>query len=288
MTAGVRSALFPAPNAAGSLYVGEVMHARLKPVMHRFAYRVFSLLLDLDRLQDLDRVSLLLSVNRLNLLSFFERDHGPDGPGTLRKRIADLLEPCGIGLDGGRVLLLCYPRLLGYAFNPLSVYYVYNRDRSLAAVVYEVRNTFGERHIYVAPIEPGMLSEAGLRQERGKLLYVSPFLAMDMRYRFRLLPPGDEVKVRILVTDPDGPILAAAFVGKRRELSTRSLLAAIGVLPLMTAKVIGAIHWEALKLWCKGLRFHARPTAPEPVSYAEPPPAEPVHNGRPFMLYAAE
>jgi DUF1365 family protein len=259
--------LFPPPAAAVSLYRGEVMHARLKPVGHRFVYMVFNILIDLDRLEAADRASALFSIDRFNLASFCERDHGPGDGSSLRAHIAGLLKPCGIDLAGGRVLLLCYPRLFGYAFNPLSVYYAYDRDGDLAAVVYEVRNTFGERHTYVAPVEPGSLTEAGLRQERDKLFYVSPFMGMGMRYRFRLRPPTETVTVRIIETDTTGPILAATFAATRRTLTTASLVAACAALPFMALKVIAGIHWEALKLWGKGLHLHPRPRPPQPVSY---------------------
>jgi DUF1365 family protein len=259
--------LFPPPDAAVSLYRGEVMHARLKPVGHRFVYRVFNILIDLDRLREADRASPLFSVNCFNLASFHERDHGPGDGSSLRTYVDELLRPCGIGLAGGRVLLLSYPRLFGYAFNPLSIYYAYGGDGALAAVVYEVRNTFGERHTYVAPVEHGTLTEAGLRQERDKLFYVSPFMGMGMRYRFRLRPPTDTVAVRILETDAAGPILAATFSGTRQTLTTASLGAACAALPFMALKVVAGIHWEALKLWAKGLKPLPRPRPPQPVSY---------------------
>ncbi len=122
----------------------------------------------------------------------------------------------GIDLTGGRCLLLCYPRLLGYTFNPLSVYFCYRADGRLALMIYEVRNTFGDIHAYVLPVRPGELSPAGLRQEQDKLFYVSPFVEMAMRYHFRLTPPGEQVKLRILETDREGPLLAATFSGRRR------------------------------------------------------------------------
>ena len=278
--------LFPPPAAAVSLYRGEVMHARLKPVGHRFVYRVFNILIDLDRLAEAGRASALFCVGRFNLASFHEHDHGPGDGSPLRAHVERLLAPCGIDLTGGRVLLLCYPRLFGYAFNPLSVYYAYGRDGQLAGVVYEVRNTFGGCHTYVAPVEPGSLGEAGLRQERDKLFYVSPFLGMGMRYRFRLRPPTDTVAVRILETDGTGPILAATFSGRRRTLTTGSLAAAFAALPLMAVKVIAGIHWEALKLWAKGLHLHPRPLPPQPVSYVRETVAAGAHI--PSMREAAE
>ena len=257
--------LFPPPDAAAGLYPGQVMHARMKPRSHRFAYEVAALLIDLDRLDEAGRASPLFSVGRRGPVSFRPSDHGA-GDGNLRGHVDSLLARAGLQEPAARVLLLCYPRWLGYVFNPLSVYYAYGSDGDLVGVIYEVRNTFGERHTYVARVEDGELSEAGLRQERDKLFYVSPFLGQAMRYRFRLKPPGATVAVRILETDAQGPILAASFFGRREELTSRNLLRALLRMPLMTVKVMAAIHWEAARLWLKGIKFHARPPAPVPFS----------------------
>jgi hypothetical protein len=164
----------------------------------------------------------------------------------------------GIDLDGGRVWLLCYPRLLGFTFNPLSVYFCHRAGDELALVIYEVRNTFGELHAYVLPVKPGEISAAGIRQQQEKLFYVSPFIEMAMRYHFRVLPPGDSVKLRILETDRDGPLLAATFNGRRRVLNTLALLGSFFALPLAPVKIIAAIHWEALRLWLKRVRLVPR------------------------------
>jgi hypothetical protein len=276
MRAGDIAARFPAPESAVSLVPGTVMHARMKPRVHRFSYRVFNLLIDLDRLPQAGRASRLFRIGKgPALASFRESDHG-DGATPLRAHVERLLQPAGVDLAGGRVLLLCYPRILGFVFNPISVYHCYDAKGALVAVIYEVRNTFGEMHSYVAPVVAGELSEAGLRQERDKLFYVSPFLDMKLRYHFRLLPPTDKVQLRILETDAEGPILAATFTGARQDLTTAALLKHCAAIPFMTLKVVAGIHWEALKLWLKGVRLVARPAPPAPVSYAPPlhhPPA---------------
>ncbi|HTO62353.1 MAG TPA: DUF1365 domain-containing protein [Bradyrhizobium sp.] len=247
---------------AAALYVGPVMHARLKPVGHRFSYRVMSLLIDLDRLDQADRQSALFGVNRGALYSFHEKDHGDRDGSSLRAYAARCAAAHGVDLTGGRVRLLCYPRLLGYAFNPLSVYFCDRADGSLALIIYEVRNTFGEIHAYALPLRPADISRAGIRQAQDKLFYVSPFIAMTMRYHFRISPPQDTVRLRILETDRDGPLLAATFSGRRRALTTAALLVAFVGLPLVTFKVMAAIHWEALRLWIKGARLVRRPAIP--------------------------
>jgi len=138
-----------------SLFFGPVMHARMKPVTHRFSYNVYSLLVDLDQLDRADRKSSVFSINRFNLLSFHERDHGPRNGGPLAPYARALFEKAGLSLEGGRIFLLCYPRVLGYVFDPLSVYFAYDHEEQLIGVLYEVRNTFGEHHTYIAPVRPG-------------------------------------------------------------------------------------------------------------------------------------
>jgi DUF1365 family protein len=250
----------PATDAA-SLYFGDVMHARLKPMGHRFSYRVMSLLIDLDRLDEADRQSALFGVNRAALYSFHERDHGPRDGSSLKAYAERSAATHGIDLSGGRVELLCYPRLLGYGFNPLSVYFCHRTCGELALVIYEVRNTFGEIHPYVLPVRAGELNDSGLRQQHEKLFYVSPFMPMAMHYHFRVLPPSDTVKLRILESDREGPLLAATFNGRRRALTSRALLRSFFALPLVSFKVMAAIHWEALRLWLKGARLVPRPNA---------------------------
>jgi uncharacterized protein len=259
-TAIARAQAGPAEVAA-VLYFGEVMHARLKPIGHRFNYRVMSLLIELDRLELADRQSPLFGVNRAALYSFHEADHGRRDGTSLRGYAQACAAERGVDLTGGRVLLLCYPRLLGFTFNPLSVYFCYAAGGELALMIYEVRNTFGELHCYVLPVKPDEISEAGVRQQQEKLFYVSPFLEMAMRYHFRVSPPGEQVKLRILETDREGPLLSATFNGRRRALTTVALLRSFFALPLVTLKIVAAIHWEALRLWLKGARLVPRPDA---------------------------
>ena len=263
-------ARFLPPDEVCALYEGEVMHARMKPVAHRFAYRVYSLLIDVDRLGEASAASPFFSVGRFNLTSFEPRDHGPRDGASLGDHARSMLLKAGVDASGGRVLLLCYPRIFGFTFNPLSVFFVYDASGALRGMLYEVRNTFGQRHTYVAPVKEGELSAAGLRQECGKLFYVSPFNGMDMHYLFRIRPPTDEVALRILEKDETGPILAAAFIGTKRALTTPSLLRAFFSVPLLTLKVVAGIHWEAFRLWRKGLRLVPQPDTPvSAVSFAE-------------------
>ena len=259
----------PPPAPAGTLYVGEVMHQRLRPFGHRFAYRVFSLLVDVDRLAELGRLTPLLSVNGPNVASLRESDH-VERPGETLRAFADrMLEGAGLQERAARVLLLAYPRICGYVFNPISVYFAYDGRGELIALIYAVRNTFGQRHTYVAPLEPGDLSPAGVRQSRVKLMHVSPFIGMDARYHFRVLPPGKVVRLRIHETGNGEPLLAATFGAAARELNSVTLAECLLRFPLLTWKIMAGIHWEALKLWLKGAAFHRSPPAPVSASFRD-------------------
>jgi len=251
---------------ASALYFGEVMHRRLRPLRHRFVYRVFTGLFDLDELPKLGRRLRLFSHNRLNLFSFHDRDHGRRDGSPLRPWVEGHLAATGIDLDGGRILLLCFPRLLGYVFNPLSVYFCFHRDGGLRAILYEVKNTFGDQHGYLLPVEDG--DDGVVRQSCDKVFHVSPFIEMACRYHFRLRVPDARLALAIrqsTLAGPDGEpdMLVATVTGRRRPLDDATLFRAWLRHPLMTLKVIAAIHFEALRLWRKGARFHRRTPPPE-------------------------
>jgi uncharacterized protein len=260
--------------AAARLCVGKVMHQRLKPFGHRFDYSVFSLLIDLDRLEEATRQSRLFSINHFNLASFVESDHiDPrisDPSKGIRTYVDRLFSNAGMSRPD-RIELLAYPRILGHAFNPITLYYAYDETGSLTGMIYEVRNTFGERHTYVCPVEDNELSDAGLRQTRQKLLHVSPFIGMQARYDFRVRPPTEELQFRILESDPAGPLLAATFSGRLEKLATSNLLKYCAKVPFLGLKIVGGIHFEALQLWLKGAVFHRSPPPPVAASYEEQP-----------------
>lgn len=231
-----------------ALYAGQVVHARLRPKRHRLNYRVFSLLLDLDEIDGLARRLRLFGYNSAGVFSFHDKDHG-DGGGELRGWVAAQLHAAGIAMAAPRVTLLCYPRIFGYVFNPLTVWFCSDGDE-LRAILYEVHNTFGERRTYVIRVAPGAKA---VEQSCAKELYVSPFVPMDCVYQFHIEPPGEKVLIRIDETDPHGMLLRASFAGERKALTDGALLRALFAYPLMTLKVTAAIHWEALKLWAKGV-----------------------------------
>lgn len=251
-----------------SLYFGKVMHARMKPVEHRFAYSMVSMLIDLDRLGEADRHAWLFSVNRPNLVSFHEKHHGPRDGSDLRDHVDRLVRNAGLERPE-KVTLLCYPSVFGYTFNPISVYFCEDAHAELTALIYQVHNTFGQSHTYVEPVRSGQWDGKVVRQERSKELYVSPFMEMDKRYKFRIQPPQDKVALRILEIDAQGPVLSATFHGTRRSASATHFASAVLQTMGLTWKVTFGIHFEALRLWLKGLKLVPRPAPPKPESYPE-------------------
>ncbi len=249
------------------LYFGKVMHARLKPKMHRFSYSVFSMVIDLDRLAEADQKSALFSVNKGNLISFHEKDHGKRDGSSLRQHIDELLEQGGLP-PANKVQLWCNPRVFGYTFNPLSIYFCYDADGEVIALVYQVHNTFGQSHSYVAGVDHSDQSSGSIRQATDKRFYVSPFLDMDLRYNFRISPPDDTLKIRILEHDQDGPILSATFSGQKKCPNFQNLLLGILKTAGLTWKIMAGIHFEAMLLWFKGISIRPRPAPPVASSQA--------------------
>jgi DUF1365 family protein len=243
-----------------SLYVGTVMHRRIRPRTHHFRYRAFWLLVDLDELPFLSETLWLFSHNRPGVFSLYDTDHGDGNTTPLRLQIDRQLGEVGLDIGDGRVRLLCMPRTLGYVFNPLSVYFCHHADGTLAALVYQVHNTFGERHSYVIPVTTGC---GAVHQQCEKSFYVSPFMEMNLHYDFRIIVPDEQIAVGMRVATPEGLLFNAALAARRKELSDGTLIRLCLTFPLLTLKVIAAIHWEALRLWLKGIPYRPRPAALE-------------------------
>ncbi|OYR20450.1 DUF1365 domain-containing protein [Brucella pseudogrignonensis] len=251
MTERFQSALFP----------GHVTHARLRPKVHKLAYKIYSLLLDLDELEALDGKLKLFSLDRFNLFSFYRKDRGDGSTVSLREQVERAMDAAGVTPDGGAIRLLTMPRIAGWAFNPLSVFFCYNRGGELVAILWEVDNTFRQRHGYMIPVENA--SSGRIVQSCDKAFYVSPFMDMKLLYEFEVTPPTDRLSIRINSFDDEGLLLTARHLARRVELSDAALLSAFFAIPFLTLKVVGGIHWEALKIWLKGIGLRKRPAAPD-------------------------
>ena len=252
-----RSSRSPDGCLRSALFAGHVMHQRTRPKRHRLRYSVFYLALDLEEAPAVGAALRLFSVNRFNLFSFHERDHGDGSSLPLLEQVRAKLRAAALDA-GGAIVLMTMPRMLGYAFNPLSIYFCYRNDGALAAILYEVNNTFGQRHSYLIPATAD--ADGLVRQESAKSLYVSPFLDTDMSYAFVAAPPKERVAISITARDKEGPVLIARLSANRIPLADRTLLRALLAYPFLTLKVVAAIHWEALRLWLKGVRLTERPT----------------------------
>ncbi len=245
-----------------AIYHGQVVHRRFRSVRHRLRHRMLWLLLDLDELPLLSQRLRLFSLNRFNLVDFRDCDHGAGTRVSLRMQIEAHLQRAGLEADGGAIRVLCMPRVLGTVFNPLSVFFCHRANGRLSAMLYEVNNTFGERHSYLIPVAEADAGRPVLRQSCAKRLHVSPFMDMQMTYRFRVTPPAERAVVAIEGRDADGPVIATVYAGVSSALTDANLLRAFLAQPLLAAQVLGAIHWEALKLWRKGVRLRAKPRPP--------------------------
>ena len=237
------------------IYNGDVIHKRFRPKEHFFKYKVFSLFIDLSELGEIEKKIPFFSYNKINLISFFDKDHGDRDGSSLKVWVEKNLNSLEIEKSEIKIKLLCYPRILGYVFNPLSIFFVYNKNSSLIAILYEVKNTFNEQHTYVFSVSP---SSNLILHKCNKKFYVSPFMEMKTFYNFRLLNPGKILKVYIKQRDIEGTLLTACQVGEKIEMSSKNLFFQFFTHPLMSFKVILAIHFEAFRLWTKGVKHVKR------------------------------
>ena len=233
------------------IYIGKVIHRRFKPKEHYFKYNVCSLLIDLEELEAIQNKIKIFSYNKFNIISFFDKDHGPRDGSSIRKWIIKNLKFIGINNEKIKIKILCYPRILGYVFNPLSVFFIYDQNSKLISILYEVKNTFGEQHTYIFKC----FNDKIIINNCSKKFHVSPFIEMECHYYFRVLNPSDKISVIIDQSDNEGKLLYASQDGKAKELNEKNLLISYISHPLMTFKIIAAIHYEALKLWLKGIKL---------------------------------
>jgi DUF1365 family protein len=248
----------PPASSAAELYVGQTTHVRFKPQPHKFRYAIFQILIDIDRLDDAFEGLRTLGVGRFGLFSFDARDHGARNGRPLRPWVKAQLEAAQVTATAAEIRLLCFPRILGFVFNPLSIFFIYDADHRLEAVIYEVNNTFGQTHAYVTPA----VGEGDQRQEVDKAFFVSPFYGVEGGYRFRLSPPAKSFDLVICKQVAGETDFVATLSAQRRVLTDGALMRLFFAMPLMTLGVVVAIHWEALRLWLKGAHFYSRPRGP--------------------------
>ena len=242
-----------------AVYTGTLRHRRFAPVRHEFTYPVFQVMLDIDRIPELMRLAWFTGYNRFNWASFYECDHFGDPSLPLRERVEQDAASQGIELPHGPIFLLTNLRYLGYCFNPISFYYCYDREGNLAATLTEVNSTFGEQHNYW--LIGAERHRNSFHYVRSKQMHVSPFLKMDMEYRFVLTPPGDRLTAHIDTMRGEERMLDATLTLEREPWTATAFGRVLRRFPMMTAKVIGAIHWEALKLYRKHVPFIPHPGA---------------------------
>jgi len=257
------------------VYAGTVFHRRMRPREHFLKYRVFMLLIDLDEWEGLVQRLKWLGGGRFGLMSIRASDFGDRSQTPLKTQIAQRMAEAGLE-SGGRVQLLTMPRILGYGFNPLSVFFCHAADGRLSAILYEVSNTFGGRHSYLMPVETG---SGPIRQSVDKVFHVSPFMDMDLAYRFGVTPPtghpNERADVAITVEDREGALLHTAFNARRSEMTDGNLVRAWISHPLLTLKVIAGIHWEAVRLLAKGLRLRGGDVPAHAVTVGRVPAPQP-------------
>jgi DUF1365 family protein len=244
---------------AAALYVGETRHRRYGPRPHGFRYRLFQILIDIDRLDTAFEGLSLIRSGGWGLMSFQPRDHGDRTSDDLRPWVLGTLSAAGAPAEAQTIRLLCFPRVMGFVFNPLSLFFIHDARGRLEAVIYEVNNTFGQTHAYVAPA----VGEGQQVQQAAKKLYVSPFYRVDGEYRFEVAAPSERFDLRIIKLTGGRPDFFATQSARREPLTDQRLMSLFFGIPLMTFKVVLAIHWEALRLWIKGAPFGARPPGPK-------------------------
>ena len=235
------------------IYNGVVTHTRFKPVKHHLRYKTFSLFLDLDEIEKLDKLNSIFSYNKFNIFSFYNKDHGARDGKSLKNWVINNLKKFNIFQNVNKVKLLCYPRIFGFVFNPLSIFYCYE-NKELKAIFYEVKNTFNEQHTYIFKNK----GKDKIKQTCKKKFYVSPFMDMETWYDFKIIKPDHKLFVSIKQTDKKGLVLTAIQTGERKEFNFKQLLINFFNYPLMTIKVISAIHFEAFLLWKKGAIYRSR------------------------------
>lgn len=240
--------------SGAGIYAGVLRHVRHVKPRRQFAYRLWMLDIDLDEIDGFAAASRVFRHNRIGLVALHDRDHGPRDGSALRPWVEAALDEAGLSAFAARIRLITIPRILGYAFNPISFYVCYDREGRLGAVLHQVKNTFGDQIGYLIPAGAG----SPIRQRADKRMHVSPLFDMQGGYAFTLTPPGRRFAVRIVHGAP-APRLTAAMALVRQPATDAALLRAVLRMPLLPLKIVAAIHWQALLTLLRGATFHREP-----------------------------
>jgi len=241
---------------ASCLYQGAIVHRRYRPLRHALSYHVNNVFLDVDQLGAISKASWLFGYNQRKLFGINDRSHGAGTSQSLAAQAWSLMRGLPQGGDITRIFMFCYPNVLGFVFNPLTIYFGFDAQNKICAAIYEVNNFHGERHSYV------LETAAGASHEAGKAFYVSPFNAVEGTYHFHLLMEDERLRINIALLEGKAMKLCARFEGQRQALSDSALLRGLFSLAVQPIKVVAAILWESTKLHVKGLRILARPAHP--------------------------
>lgn len=237
-----------------AIYMCKIMHNRLHPVSNYFVYKMFTFLIDLDELEQLDQKYRWLSVESFNLFSFYRKDHMNYGYEHLKQAIINQARQDGCQQEISKVYLLTNLRVLGYVFNPVSIYYLFDKQDEMVGVLAEVNNTFGEQKPYFISQQNRDVQET-FRKKEQKLFYVSPFFSLETYFDFRIPRPAEKLKLQINVHDEKKKLMAASYTGVKKAITNKRLLKYFFAYPLVTIWVVYLIHYQALKLMIKKIPF---------------------------------
>jgi DUF1365 family protein len=238
------------------LYETSIMHHRLSPREHRFEYKFFSFYLDLDEIDSLAQNIWMISRNRWNVYSLYDKDHIDKGMPTIKENLLAYLKEQGINVPISKVMLLTNLRMLGYVFNPVSFYFCFDASSQPVCVIPEIGNTFGEIKPFL--IDADHRSGNTFKDQHVKHYYISPFTKLDDHLDFRLTIPDEQLNLGINTTKNKTPVIVTTMKGKRSALTNKNLLWLSLKFPFVTLKVIALIHWHALLLWRKKIPYEEK------------------------------
>ncbi|PPR37478.1 MAG: hypothetical protein CFH26_00721 [Alphaproteobacteria bacterium MarineAlpha6_Bin4] len=250
------------------IYSGTLIHTRLKPKFHKFFYNIFYFFINIDNLDDLKKKYIFFSYNNFNIFSIYDKDHGYRNKKKIKEWIKEILKKININEKKTKVFLLSMPRIFGYAFNPLSIFFCYDLNGTLRSVIYEVKNTFGEQHCYVFKTNKNSKRDNKMFSHSCKKnFHVSPFWGMDGIYNFKILNPRNRFYSSIIMKKKGKKIFQAILNCRYVKLGYKNLILILFKFPFLTIKVVLAIYFEALKIFIfKNANYFKKPVLKSKLS----------------------